>query len=147
QEMPVVMVPTVPIFDSRQLRRWGISEDRLPKESVFRFKEPTFWEQYKWWLFGSISLCAIEALLIVALSLQRARRKRIEVALAEKELRLREAQAIAHVGSFHWDVGADAVAWSDELFRIYGLEPRESSITYKTYIEQVHPDHREQVGS
>jgi len=147
QEMPVVMVPTVPIFDWRQLRRWGISEDRLPKGSVFRLKEPTFWEQYKWWLIGSISLCAIEALLIVALSLQRARRKRIEVALAEKELRLREAQAIAHVGSFHWDVGADAVAWSDELFRIYGLEPRESSITYKTYIEQVHPDHREQVGS
>jgi PAS domain S-box-containing protein len=147
QDMPVVMVPTVPIFDWRQFRRWGISEDRLPKESVFLFKEPTFWEQYKWWVIGSISLCAIEALLIVALSLQRARRKRIEVALAEKELRLREAQAIAHVGSFHWDVGADAVVWSDELFRIYGLKPAETVITYKTYIEHVHPDHREQVGS
>jgi len=146
QDIPTVLVPTVPIFDWRQLRRWGISKDRLPKESVFLFKEPTFWEEYKWWIIGSISLCATQTLLIVALSLQRARRKRIEVALAEKELRLREAQTIAHLGSFHWDVGADAVVWSDELYRIYGIEPGESSITYKTYLEYVHPDHREQVG-
>src|SRR5262245_48464370 len=108
-DIPVVMVPTVPIFDWRQLRRWGISKDRLPKESVFLFKEPTFWEEYKWWITGSISLCGIQTLLIVALSLQRARRKRIELALAEKELRLREAQTIDRLGSFHWDVGADGV--------------------------------------
>jgi PAS domain S-box-containing protein len=146
QDIPTVLVPTVPIFDWRQLRRWGIGKDRLPKESVFHFKEPTFWEEYKWWITGFISLCATQTLLIVALSLQRARRKRIEVALAEKESRLREAQAIARLGSFHWDVGADAVAWSDELYRIYGIEPGESSITFKTYLEYVHPGHREQVG-
>jgi PAS domain S-box-containing protein len=146
QDIPTVLVPTVPIFDWRQLRRWGISKDMLPKDSVFLFKEPTFWEEYKWWITGSISLCAIQTLLIAALSLQRARRKRIEVALAEKELRLREAQTIAQLGSFHWDVGADAVVWSDELYRIYGIAPGESSITYKTYLEYVHPDHREQVN-
>jgi len=146
QDIPVVMVPTVPIFDWRQLRRWGISKDKLPKESVFLFKEPTFWEEYKWGIIGFISLCATQTLLIAALSLQRARRKRIEVALAEKELRLREAQVIAHLGSFHWDVGADVVVWSDELYRIYGIEPGGSSITYKTYLEYVHPDHREQVS-
>src|SRR5262245_1989630 len=108
-DIPTVLVPTVPIFDWRQLRRWGISKDRLPKESVYLFKEPTFWEEYKWWITGSISLFAIQTLLIVALSLQRARRKRIELALAEKELRLREAQTIDRLGSFHWDVGADGV--------------------------------------
>src|SRR5262245_16864235 len=146
QDIPTVLVPTVPIFDWRQLRRWGISKDRLPKESVFLFKEPTFWEEYKWGIIGFISLCATQTLLIAALSLQRARRKRIEVALAEKELRLREAQTIARLGSFHWDVGADEVVWSDELYRIYGIEPGESSITYKTYLEYVHPDHRELVS-
>src|SRR5262249_10358285 len=64
QAIPPVLVPTVPIFDWRQLRRWGISKDRLPKESVFLFKEPTFWEEYKWWIIGSISLCGIQTLLI-----------------------------------------------------------------------------------
>jgi PAS domain S-box-containing protein len=146
QDIPTVLVPTVPIFDWRQLRRWGISKDRLPKETIFHFKEPTFWEEYKWWVTGSISLFVIQTLLIAALSVQRARRKRIEVALAEKELRLREAQAISNMGSFHWDVNTESVVWSDELYRIYGLEPGESSITYKTYLEYVHTDHREQVG-
>ncbi|MGH9754396.1 MAG: ABC transporter substrate binding protein [Blastocatellia bacterium] len=146
QDVPTVMVPTVPIFDWRQLRRWGISEDRLPKESIFRFKEPTFLEQYKWWITGSIALCATQTLLIVALSLQRARRKRMEAAMAEKELRLREAQAIAHVGSFHWDIAPNKAVWSDELYRIHGLEPGKSSITYKTCLEMVHLDHQERVG-
>src|SRR5262245_32540479 len=146
QDIPTVLVPTVPIFDWRQLRRWGIGEDRLPKDSIIQYKEPTFWDEYKWWIIGFISLCATQTLLIAALSLQRARRKRTEVALAEKELRLREAQAIAHLGSFHWDVNGDEVVWSDELYSIYGLEPAESSITYKTYLEQVHADHREQVS-
>jgi PAS domain S-box-containing protein len=146
QDIPTVEVPTVPIFDWRQLRRWRVSEGLTPKETIFYFKEPTFWEAYRWWFIGSISLFAIEALLIVALSLQRARRKRTEVALAEKEVRFREAQAIAHLGSFHWHVGAEEVSWSDELYRIYGLEPGRSRITYKTYLDYVHPDHRDQVS-
>src|SRR5262249_1593747 len=121
QEIPVVDVPTVPMFDWRQLRRWGISESQLPPGSVVKFKEPTFWEQYRRQIIGFISLCMVEALLIVGLLVQRARRKRVEEALAEKGLRLRESQAIAHLGSFHWDVVTDTVAWSDELYSIYGL--------------------------
>jgi PAS domain S-box-containing protein len=49
------------------------------------------------------------------------------------------------VGSFHWDVVANIVAWSDELFRVYGFEPGESSITYETYLDRVHQDDRDQV--
>jgi PAS domain S-box-containing protein len=146
KDIQTVLVPTVPIFDWRQLRRWGISKDRLPKNSVLHHMEPTFWEEYKWWIIGFISLCATQTLLIAALSLQRARRKRTEVALAEKELRLREAQTIARLGSFHWDVSGEGVVWSDELYRIYGLNPSESSVTYKTYLEQVHLEDRDQVG-
>src|SRR5262245_10732124 len=48
QGVPVVQVSSVPMFDWRQLRRWGISEDRLPPRSIVRFKEPTVWEQYNW---------------------------------------------------------------------------------------------------
>src|SRR5262249_25451905 len=143
----VVDVPTVPMFDWRQLRRWGISESQLPPRSFVGFKEPTFWEQYKRQIIGFISLSVVEALLIVGLLVQGRRRKRVEEALAEKGSRLRESQAIAHLGSFHWDVAADTVVWSDELYRIYGLKPGESSITYKTYLQQVHSDHRKQVRS
>ena len=49
-------------------------------------------------------------------------RKRSEVELRQREADLAEAQRIAHVGSWRWDPATDAVEWSDELFRIFGLE-------------------------
>ncbi len=145
QDIPMVDVPTVPVFDWRQLKRWGISESRLPAGSDLLYKELTFWDRYKWHVISIGSLFALEAFLILGLLVQRTRRKKVEVALAENAMRLRESQAIAHLGSFHWDVVANTVAWSDELYRIYGLKPGESPITYESYIKQVHPDHREQV--
>src|SRR5215510_12547039 len=78
QEIPVESAPTVPMFDLRQLRRWGISEDRLPPGSIVRFKESTFWGQYKQRVIGVSALCAAQALLIMALLFQRTQRARSE---------------------------------------------------------------------
>ena len=50
-------------------------------------------------------------------------RTRAESQLRVGELRLREAQRVAQVGSWEWDILRDEVWWSDELFRIYGLDP------------------------
>jgi PAS domain S-box-containing protein len=58
---------------------------------------------------------------------------------------LAEAQEVAHLGSWEWDMVANRVAWSDELFRIYGLEPHSSHITYERYLELIHPHDREPV--
>jgi PAS domain S-box-containing protein len=60
--------------------------------------------------------------------------------------RLLEAQEVAHVGSWEWDIGADVVWWSDELYRIYGLDPREA-IGYETFLGRVHPDDRSMVDA
>jgi len=65
-----------------------------------------------------------------------------EQALAASEARLREAQSIAHVGSWHWDVAANRVTWTDELFHIYGLSPETFTPTYEGYVAHVHPDDR-----
>jgi PAS domain S-box-containing protein len=66
------------VFDWRQLRRWGIHEESLPPGSDVRFPEPGFWDLYRWHIIGVVSLCVIEALLILALLAQRAYRKRAE---------------------------------------------------------------------
>jgi PAS domain S-box-containing protein len=66
------------VFDWRQLRRWGIREERLPPGSDARFPEPGFWDLYRWHIIGVVSLCIVEALLIVALLTQRAYRRRAE---------------------------------------------------------------------
>ena len=63
---------------------------------------------------------------IAILAVDRSRRRDAEemvVALERARREMAEAQRIAHVGSWAWDVASGAVAWSDECFRLFGLEP------------------------
>jgi PAS domain S-box-containing protein len=66
--------------------------------------------------------------------------KRIEQELIENEARLKEAQHIASLGSFQADIATGRVKWSDELWRIYGLEPRQEGLPVAEYLQKVHPD-------
>jgi PAS domain S-box-containing protein len=56
---------------------------------------------------------------------------------------LREAQALAHIGSWEWDIRRDLVTWSDELYRIYGLDPAAGPVDYARYLGSIHPEDRE----
>lgn len=60
---------------------------------------------------------------------------------------LNDAQKVAHIGSWEWDILANKVAWSDELYRIYGLEPESVEISYESYIARVHPEDRDSAAS
>jgi diguanylate cyclase (GGDEF)-like protein/PAS domain S-box-containing protein len=71
--------------------------------------------------------------------------RRSEMELRRSRRRLEQAQAIAHMGSWEWDVRGNNVSWSDELYRIYGLEPGGFGATFEGYLERVHPDDRERV--
>jgi PAS domain S-box-containing protein len=62
--------------------------------------------------------------------------------LREREALLAEAQAIAQLGSFEWDVRANQVTWSPELCRIYGLEPRTFTSSFHTFVRCIHPEDR-----
>ena len=63
---PRVFEEATPVFDWRELRRWGISEARLPAGSVIRFRQPSFWERYRWLVIGTALFCFLQAALIVA---------------------------------------------------------------------------------
>ena len=65
--------------------RWGISESRLPPGSVVRFRSPSMWEQYHWYIIGALAIIAVQAVLIVGLLLHRARRRRAETELRESQ--------------------------------------------------------------
>lgn len=60
---------------------------------------------------------------------------------------LNDAQQVAHIGSWEWDILANKVRWSDELYRIYGLEPESVEVTYESYIQRVHPEDRDSTAS
>lgn len=72
-------------------------------------------------------------------------RKRTEEALRRSEERLNRAQEIAHLGSWELDLVANQLTWSDEVYRIFGLEPQQFSATYEAFLEAIHPEDRQAV--
>src|ERR1700751_815182 len=63
--------------------------------------------------------------------------------LQESKARLEEAQRIAQVGHYYWNLIENRVIWSDELYRIYGLSPQEGPIDMAMVREMIHPEDRE----
>jgi PAS domain S-box-containing protein len=63
--------------------------------------------------------------------------------LQESKARLEEAQRIAHVGHYYWNLIANRVIWSEELYRIYGLSPQKGPIDMAMVREMIHPEDRE----
>ena len=97
QNIPVETLSVVPMFDGRELKRRGIREDLLPLSSIVSFKAPTFWEQYRGRIIGTLAVIAIQAQLIVFLLIERRKRQRAKEALdrlnAELEQRVNERTA------------------------------------------------------
>lgn len=60
---------------------------------------------------------------------------------SEKDI-LAEAEAVAHLGAWTWDIEPNRLWWSDETYRIFGRTPQEFPATYEGYLEYVHPDDR-----
>ena len=66
--------------------------------------------------------------------------------IAQTLQQLNEAQQMAHIGSWEWDVITNSVTWSEELYRIFGLEPNKFVATYEGYLNYIHPEDRELVN-
>src|SRR3954453_15463382 len=88
-----------------------------------------------------------KGLLVTAVIRDVTERRQIEQELRRSKAQLAEAQALARIGSWEWDVAANHVVWSDELYRIYGLEIGEITPNYDEFLSRVHPDDRESVDA
>ncbi|HVF80159.1 MAG TPA: PAS domain S-box protein [Solirubrobacteraceae bacterium] len=69
-------------------------------------------------------------------------RKTAEETVERQRRQLIEAQSVGQFGSWEWDVAADSVEWSPELYRIYGIEPGQDPMTFEVFLGGVHADDR-----
>ncbi len=76
-------------IDWRQLRRWRISEARVPPGTLVRFREPSVWQRYRGYILSAIALLLAQSVLIVGLMVNRSRRRAVELQLRGRETELR----------------------------------------------------------
>jgi two-component system cell cycle sensor histidine kinase/response regulator CckA len=79
---------------------------------------------------------------VVSWSRDMSERHRTEQALRRREQQLAEAQAIGHLGSWEYDVATERVTWSDQMYRIFGLEPDRAGPSLDWYLDRLVPEMR-----
>ena len=74
------------------------------------------------------------------------RHREVVEALRRSESRLEEAQRLAHMGSWNWDLSTGVLSWTDELCRIYGVDPGSHLPSSEDFLARVHPEDRGKVS-
>ena len=70
----------------------------------------------------------------------------IKQKLKESEAHFSQAQEIGNIGSWSWDIVKDVLYWTDQIYRMFGLEPQEFGATYDSFLHHIHPDDRDKVN-
>jgi signal transduction histidine kinase len=130
-----------PEFDWRELRRWGVAEASLPPNSTVSFREPTLWEQYRWYGLAVAAFSGLQGILIVGLLLNRLRLRRAHARLRASEEEMSLAAIAAKLRFWVWDVPQDEVRASESDWSSgnwYSARP----VHFDHFMDVVHPDDR-----
>ncbi len=126
-------------YDWRQMKRWGIDRDLLGPDATLLYYEPNVFEEYRWQIIITLFVLIILSSLSIGLVIVNRKRKQavndlmIERSLLEErvakrtaslqksEKGLSDAQHIAHIGSWSYDLENKKLLCSDEVYRIFGI--------------------------
>ncbi|HEX5147072.1 MAG TPA: EAL domain-containing protein [Conexibacter sp.] len=90
-----------------------------------------------------VALAALTGLLVASMRTEWERAEDALARLADSQHALAEAQRLARIGSWEWDVAENRIEWSDELHRIFGVQRGAFDASYEAYLTLIHPDDRE----
>ena len=141
-----VHTDSVPMFDWRALKRWGISESRLPPGGVVRFRPVSIWEHYGWYIAVALTIIAVQAVLILGLFIQRARRRRVEAELRESQEFMELSSTAGELGLWVRDVERGDLWANQRLRSLFGFGEHDV-LRFDDVLARIHPDDRTQVVS
>lgn len=126
----------------------GLMDENYPVAQFIYQPIPSFISSFKanrWQFIGIIMLLALLAAGLIIVLLRRTIRDRSQQILAQNR-KLSRAQATARLGSWDLDLLANQLNWSDEVFRIFEIDPTRFSASYEIFLAVVHPEDREVVN-
>jgi len=131
-------VAAIPTFDGRELRRWGIGEDRLQAGSVVLFREPTVWQRYRLPIIAGVTVASVQAVFAIVLLTSLVKRRRAERSLRVNEEGFRLLLNAAPV--MLWSAGPDKQCTNVNRARLdFTGRPIEAELG-DGWTEAVHPD-------
>jgi C4-dicarboxylate-specific signal transduction histidine kinase/ABC-type uncharacterized transport system substrate-binding protein len=145
ERLPVLSAPNPTIYalliNWKALKKWHVSESRIPEEATVLYREPSLWGQHPRLSVATAGTLVLQSLLIVGLIVQRSRWKRAEESLRDTEERMNLAAEAADLGMWVWDIPHGDI-WATEKCRVlFGFEPSER-LDFQRFIDRVHPEDR-----
>ena len=131
-------VAATPTFDGRELRRWGIGEDRLQPGSVVLFREPTAWQRYRPQIIAGVTFASVQAVFAIALLASLVKRRRAERSLRVSEEGFRLLLNAAPV--MIWSAGPDRRCTNVNRARLDFTGRSIEAELGDGWTEAVHPD-------
>lgn len=139
------------VFDAEILKQHNITLPQdIASQSAFLNSPQSFYQKYEAlitdFIYGLIATVITGSLIFI----RHLTRSRKIMAKRESELMilsesLNKAQELAHLGNWVWNIQANTLWWSDEIYRIFGLQPQEFPANYEAFLLRVHPDDRDAV--
>ena len=145
QSLPMEIINAgVPIVDWRALQRWGISESRLPANSVVRYRPQSLWEEYQWYIIGVLLIICLQSALIVDFLRQRRRRRRIQAELQTSQELMELATSAGELGLWSRDLKTGKL-WANAPIRsLFGFDV-DDVLRFEDIVSRVHPVDRERM--
>lgn len=140
----------IPFHPDDQQRAWNAWENATKNTGVYsiecRLRRAD--GEYFWWLIRGVPFRDEKGEIIkwFGTCTDIDSLKRAEDALSRNEEILRQAQEIAHLGSWELDLVANRLVWSDEVYRIFGLQVEEFGGNHEAFVAAVHPEDRAAVS-
>ena len=132
----------LPVAECRVCRSFPMKEQSHGDDEVFWRADGTSFP-VEYWSHPIIKDDEVIGAVVTFIDISK--RKAAEFALQKSESRLAEAQRIAHIGNWEWDIATNDLQCSEEVYRILGITAGQFNATYEAFISYIHPDDREQV--